>query len=443
MTAIFTTDSQKCGEFIYHNKIITDIHIDNNNYNFIKNIFDTIRNYNIDFSNQYTKTSTYIQKLTNSPIIYFLYKELVIQNKLINFLKNTDISIQDIDKLHNSIINNDIEYFKNWYTINIKKLPSIIDYKYFDTKIKKILTDKNREYLNNIMYNNIFMSINVQTYVEINDIIQTKYTFNNLVINIFSIKTEQININNILHICQFMFALGNIKDPQLTLNIISTDIKKNFPSIKNNHITSENVNTGSRCDNTITIWRNEEIYKVLIHELIHYLGFDSSILFDKNICNNFNIDGNILISEGYTEAIALIIHSIYVMSKLYKSFNNEIFKKIILYEINFSLYQCKKILNHFDITSIDNFLIKKKQTIKQTTDVFSYFFIKTILILSLNKLLSFIKLDYKIGNRINEFGTMITDKNKWNHFMELINKLKNINDEFIKNTLRMSCLQLN
>ena len=64
------------------------------------------------------------------------------------------------------------------------------------------------------------------------------------------------------------------------------------------------------------IWRKEEFYKVLIHELTHYFGVDFYITdniykkLEKHFGELINILGVDRINESYTETIALTIHSI-------------------------------------------------------------------------------------------------------------------------------------
>ncbi len=351
----------------------------------------------------------------------FIYKHKVVTNVTIN-KQNLDF----IKYIFETVKSQDVNYTGKY----IKQVP-------------------NNKFLNDILYENRFMPQTVQLDTKSKNLTSKSYKLDNILVNVFQPQqAPDININNILHICHFMFKLAHKqkKSTELILNIIPSDIQKKFPKKLGALLESENINTGSSYSHTINLWRYEEIEKVLIHELIHFLEFDSALRKELNI---FNVDGKIKVSEAYTETLAIVIHCTYIMAKLYKFFSEETYKKIVLYEINFSVFQCKKIMDHFNIESISNFATSNssKPTIKQTTDVFSYFFIKTVLLLSLDNFLDFVRVDFTVGNRREQFLRMITNKTAWDLLMTYINEYRQVHlpgneDTFIDTNLRMSCLQL-
>ena len=83
-----------------------------------------------------------------------------------------------------------------------------------------------------------------------------------------------------------------------------------------NNLCSDNINSGARIDNSIYLWRKEEFYKVLIHELIHLFDVDFYISdsvyqkIEKIFNNTFNVNGFDRVNECYTEAFAVLLHSI-------------------------------------------------------------------------------------------------------------------------------------
>ena len=96
--------------------------------------------------------------------------------------------------------------------------------------------------------------------------------------------------------------------------------KKVFPG-KNGILDKDNVNSGvtylensHKCGD-ITLYRKEEVLKVLIHELIHSHLIDFQLIYSKNsklindlFCSNYKI----LLNEAFTETFATIINLFYI-----------------------------------------------------------------------------------------------------------------------------------
>jgi len=103
----------------------------------------------------------------------------------------------------------------------------------------------------------------------------------------------------------------------LHINIFLTPFTKKFPS-KNETIGINNVNTGfstTGCDKNseITIYRHEEWFKVLIHELFHNFDLEFSTMnIDKHresLFNKFGIKSEYNIYETYCEIWARILNT--------------------------------------------------------------------------------------------------------------------------------------
>ena len=86
-------------------------------------------------------------------------------------------------------------------------------------------------------------------------------------------------------------------------------------------------------------FRKEELYKVLIHELIHYLKLDlvRKVEF-PDYYKYFNIPQNteIRLNEAYTEIFAVIFNSMI-------NTNESELISVLNRELKYSLYQCAKI----------------------------------------------------------------------------------------------------
>lgn len=456
--------SKKCGIFISKRKIINNIDLNQQNILFLKKIYDTIKITDNNYKNIFELKKTKLNKIVDKkeyPIIYQLFIILKNNNQLKRYLKKTlkYINVNEIQYIVENI--NMFNFFYYWYNKNHYRLdPILINPNYLPKIIREKIDLQNntRLYLNKICYDNLFISLDIQRYIEINEFNHFQYKYKNLIINIFLPINKNIQINNIFHICFFMSKIAGKEEFNLELNIVLTKIRKEIDLDQPEKILCP-IHINSGCSNirinTICIWREEELEKVLIHELVHFfkldlnhISFEYDNLYNK-INNFFNINGYINLNEAYTELLTIIIHSLYITYKLNLPFDS--FKEVLIYEINFSLFQCYKIFNYFDIHDIKNFFNinhnKNKKTINQTTDVFSYYFIKTLLFLMLNETISFIKPNFYFNGKFDDFFELISDLNKWqNFYQKLIFFRHHFNEsynKFIFKTLRMSCLQLN
>jgi hypothetical protein len=156
----------------------------------------------------------------------------------------------------------------------------------------------------------------------------------------------------------------------------------------------------------INVFRCEEWFKVFIHETFHCLGLDFSNYESINniagaeILKQIPIDAKILLYETYSEIWAEIFNTIITVSiethGKHISFVSLI-ENMLDNELFFSEFQCAKILDHFKLDyedlykqepdTIFSFNGGKKTRYKEKTAVFSYFFLKTILLLNCNKFL--------------------------------------------------------
>ena len=318
-----------------------------------------------------------------------------------------------------------------------KKLIKIISKYYSNLEIDKIT--ENKFYMK--LYNDIKKNLKK---ININDIIikkiddkPTKYlkdndfTSNNIKNNIIEKLThsyECIHENNIIiyfckskinnnpiiliHMFQIIKMLKILfKRVFMSQKIIyfETLEKKRFPD-KISELGPNEVNSGLTFLNfhkngEIILYRKEEILKVLIHELIHSNLIDKQIVFSnqiKKFSNNFCVDYSILLNEAFTETYALIINLFYIhiTCKFKKSYLNTMFEN----EIKYSNYICSKIVNYYNIEKMSD-VIKNNNLCKtnfpQKTNVFSYYFLKNILIknhMKLGPILSKNSINYKLNN---------------------------------------------
>ena len=319
----------------------------------------------------------------------------------------------------------------------------------------------------------------------------------------YSNKNEITKIFNKIYILAIRTFIINIlfcNIQSIRYNIILSDLKKS-KNIKTKILSPNEINTGSTLAvgyKPINIWRKEELVKVGIHELIHCLRFDikyyptdlvkmyyNNFCIEVNNCNfddYFNCSNLIFPNEAYTESIAQIFNCLfreieYSLLLKYNN-NNTIYKKFINNlekELVYGLFQVKKILNLYNFNKFKDFIKGKKcvSTLIQQTNVFSYFFIRTSILLNLSDFINLlnsydnkqdnkqgikqdnllelrIKNSYNIIKKFTLFNIKNLKNKNFNKLIELYNKnintiiSENFNSNEIKiinNNLRMSIVE--
>jgi hypothetical protein len=271
-----------------------------------------------------------------------------------------------------------------------------------------------------------------------------------------------------------------------TVNIFLylTEHMKKLPSNSEQSITNLNANTafttGCIHDVTnITIYREEEWFKVFMHETMHNLGLDF------NAKNNSNIDSlihqtfpisvpDIRLYESYAEIWANTMNILFVVyftdppaikGRLPIVRWTHIFMQRIYLEQIFSLFQATKILVFCKLKYSDLFLREKAGLYREETQVFCYYILKCILLLNINSLLEFCNsqtggasLKFKSSQQnMEKYANLIVKCAKTNTTMNSMNdmytyyvtnlQVNNKKDShkkipFFKNTLRMTLQEL-
>lgn len=402
-------------------------------------------------------------QIKNYPMMYILFLKLY-EKKLINEIFEKEYNFDEIiydfkifiiwfNEHSNEFDIERMHYIVSNYIKNIKNINDDND----DDELQQIYTtmygvNGHREELHKMLYNNRFLPLDVQHNAESFDM--TKYVINNddFSLVIYSRDDDiklNIMINNIIHIIYIMKSIGKIINNETKPNIIILlGTQKKQLNEYDNLLSSTNINSGSSISGiNIMIWRKEEIYKVLIHELIHFFEIDFNIFdegytkLNKYLCKKYNIEFIDCPNESYTECLAILINSCFV------SFHTNIaIDQILLYEMIYTIFQISKILTFFEINSSDELYTKK---ITQTTSVFSYFIVKGALLCNLSNLINMMKDDVKniaIKNKVETFSNLVKQSLNNLYFQKIDNMIKifkNIkNQGFIMKTLRMSCFQI-
>lgn len=219
---------------------------------------------------------------------------------------------------------------------------------------------------------------------------------------------------------------------QLRIFIYLTPFKKTIPTmdaINRSHV--NNAFTFACAENNeINIYRNEEWFKVFIHETIHALGIDFSRFSHGRITNpvlkeiyNVNIDFHL--HEAYCETLATILnlclrHQHHSFNVFYRNLQRKLFNEAL-----FSLYQSAKLLNYHNIQYKQLVRTRKSQIYNEKTPLFSYFIIKSCLMYHGDAFIMY----------LNSLGIVFHEK-YLSSFLDLIRRLAN-KQPFISDLTKM------
>jgi len=259
-----------------------------------------------------------------------------------------------------------------------------------------------------------------------------------------------------------------------------TDHKKLLPTNENQSILQINANTafttGCISNHTkIFIYREEEWFKVFIHETMHNLGLDfikiDSPQINDKLHQIFPISvSDIRLYETYAEMWANIMNILFVVyftdtpakkGRLPIVRWTQLFTKRLYLEQLFSLFQATKILVFHKLKYSDLFVVEKAQTYKEETQVFCYYILKSIWLLNINSFLEFCVSQkggaslkfYSSQHNLDKYANVLIKNARQPLFVNSINDMymyyqqvkdkddkKNIS--FAKNTLRMTLQEL-
>jgi hypothetical protein len=373
-------------------------------------------------------------------------------------------------------------FSKLYYQIEESYDYSVKYYNHSNLKIKKLLNNthiiKPKKFHPNSFPNEILNHIESNTNYEIS----YSFILSNRHINLYFLtkdkKTEHTMTKYIKSIMSWFYILNiySLRECVKNINVYFyfTSLQKQLPETKNIILDEIHINTAftTSCpkDSEIVVFRQEEWFKVFIHETFHTFGLDFSIMdtnmLDKCILNIFKVNSKVNSYEAYTEFWAEIINVVYCSYHLNK--NNTIHnflsnvELLIHMEKIYSIYQLVKILDFMGLQYTDLYLKSKfsqsiRENYKENTNVLSYFIIKSIL---LNNSQDFLKwcnqhngensiLNFKkTENNQNDFCKFIVNYYNKSEFITNIDKTtlfyennKSYNNQITRN-LRMTICEL-
>jgi hypothetical protein len=225
--------------------------------------------------------------------------------------------------------------------------------------------------------------------------IEKEYIFDNtrVAVTIYSVN-KSFNFAELYRVLNYyIYTLNTLSHkPVLQLVFYLTNLKKLFPSTKDVILNEDNINSGvtffNQDQRLIGIYRKEEIYKVLLHELIHFYGLDFHHYdpgYDQYFIEKYKIQlkqppmnrrNPLALYESYTDAVSC--YGYLLTHMLFKG------QDMTPEAIEANLNKEKK---HFHLQAAKVF---KFGGMKEATHAFSYYIVKDAIYRNFPKFLEFV-----------------------------------------------------
>ena len=463
-------------------------------FNHITNIYKSIKTAKYKENMEYTREALYPNK---GCTIMELFRFLNDKNILDGYMGGCSAKDQLVFK--HAIKNNNMDLCTRWVNLKgkdlMRKIYTLIQNESIhNRKIPRELLDRL-----NVIDRDIYSEFtSLEILHEMENLLEYRHNYrikfnnnnNTIIVNlkIYS-KNKTINKKFFDNIVKRILLMGLVKQYRgsmnnsdnksnnnsansITINIILVlTNKKKVLNTDYTHMGPKEINSGlaSYGDNTtskIVIYRMEELSKLLIHELVHYLKLDFTHIEFADFFNYVNISPSTPITpnESFTEIVACFINCIACSYEHGCRKNIKLANKYINYELKYNIYQVAKILCYFGFKDASDFfrpytsnnsVSQKKDSavFKQTTNVFSYFIIKTSLLFVPERFLIFFKrtdnLSLHITNNHSKDSYIKMVKstllnpgfiNKINEYMEFMRSYKQ--KTLLYNTLRMTIIEM-
>lgn len=210
------------------------------------------------------------------------------------------------------------------------------------------------------------------------------------------------------------------------LHLYLTPFKKTLPVTKGVVLDEEHVNTAftwhCKPNNKMVIYREEEWFKVLIHESFHFFGFEN---FNKEheilLKTCFPAEIPLYIGEAYSEFWARTLNCFYCAFMIEKNLSRNTvmlnhFYRLMYIESSYSCYQASKVLEYNNLSYQDITGNKMKQY-NEKTNVFCYYVVTSILMYEYQTIMKWCSI-----HNHNLFTIQLRNSK---HFVELLKKLCN------------------
>lgn len=215
---------------------------------------------------------------------------------------------------------------------------------------------------------------------------------------------------------------------------------------------SEHVNSavtyGCIENNGILIYRKEEWLKVFIHECIHALGLDFSRVditkYKNRLLQEFHVESKMNFYEAYTETTANILYiaitsyldtqnraitktrgkgktKLYINKKEDTNYENylSLCHQNTYITTLYTMFQVAKILNSMNMNYKD-ILVRmsgKSAKLKENTNVFAYYFLRSMLLFNIDKFIQWMR---KYNKDYFSFPDLIPSDKKMNELVDIM-----------------------
>lgn len=178
---------------------------------------------------------------------------------------------------------------------------------------------------------------------------------------------------------------------QLTLKLVCYHGKKCLPCMKE-HLTAYNVNGGVTMSMGVSadvvVYRNEEIVKVLTHELIHAFGLDAKYIppEEERFVNEYFgiVCRSVTINESFTDALACYINTVMYTYLSSRGGFVKAFRKNFEAERKHIFTQACKVLVHNGYYKKDG-KIMNNSLVCEKTHVTSYYVLKAVVYMDVSE----------------------------------------------------------
>jgi hypothetical protein len=225
---------------------------------------------------------------------------------------------------------------------------------------------------------------------------------------------------------------------KLNIYLYLTSLTKTLPSDSASYIEQIHANTAftTSCKKVteLNIFREEEWFKVFIHETFHCMGLDFSEFdaepINKKILAIFPVNADVRLFETYCEMWAEIINVCFIAyyTNRYVENTNQLIIRIqemIQKESVFSLFQCAKVLNYYGI-EYKNLHERTTQShhvrhhkYKEKTNILSYYILKSIFMFYADEFLQWCATHNNFSIEFNKSTPSIAETNM-NEYSEFI-----------------------
>ena len=348
------------------------------------------------------------------------------------------------------------KYAKEFYTMAQEGLDKL-NKLYIDVQC----VSNNQEIIeDSINYNNTYFPSEIRLYIEKNDYSSYKFvaTIKGIPITVYFFNYLHYSNELIVKYSKLVFFVILILDKnlrksctsKLEIKIFLTPYKKLFPPYATDIIGPSEVNTGfstlgCSSNGSITIYRQEEWLKVVIHELFHNLDLDFSSMKLDNIVpflyKTFGVNSTYQIYETYTEFWARILNIVivsFLQTSSYKQYL-ELFHQSMSMERLFSLMQASLIIDR--ITTNTNY--------KEESNVLCYYVFTAALFDDYLKFFEWCKknntslFDFKKTKKnLRSFTELLISQSSSSQFRQSIQCIKQSNKEKESVSLRMTVIDL-